>query len=248
MARRRTHVEVSMFPFLSVLCTVIGVLVLFIVLILSTRVVVEDERYQVTEEHKRKVKPGRENVLDEGIDPEFFTAMEAELAKLDRVLVDRQQQRDRLQQQLSGLENLLEIKKTDLLIPITRAPRPKPLNEPEPVDMVPMEGFQVPKKPIFVEVSSSGYTIHPTKEQFSIIERSNKDGGGLEFDASKELKVFLRGVDGRKKREYLLFLIHPNGFNAFSNMRSYLRQNHDEVSLGWEPFSREWIMVGESGQ
>ena len=102
MTRRRSQVEISMFPFLSVLCTVIGVLVLFIVLILSTRVVAENEKYQFTEEHTREVKAGREDVTWEGVDPEFYAAIEAELARLDVALADRIRQRDDLQAKLAG--------------------------------------------------------------------------------------------------------------------------------------------------
>ena len=128
MTRRRSQVEVSLFPFLSVLCTVIGVLVLFIVLILSTRVVEEDERFRRVAAHNRKPKPGREHVLEQGIDPQTFAALEAELSRVQHALAAREDERLRLKRKLDGLENLLEVKKTEMEVPLTRRPTPKPLS------------------------------------------------------------------------------------------------------------------------
>ncbi len=244
MARRkRSQVEVSMFPFLSVLCTVIGVLVLFIVLILSTRVVVEDEKFRATEEHKRKLRPGREDVIEEGIDPQDHALLEAELARLERMLDDRELERNRLKRKLANLESALEFKRTELFIPLTKKPRPKPLTQPEPVNMVPAEGRQIRLQPILVEVSSRGYTIHPSKQSFPAIETQDKDGGGFEFTIDPKLKQFLRGVDQQRKKEYLVFLIHPNGISSFDAMRYYLDAHHDKIRRGWEPFSRNWIVT-----
>jgi len=56
MSRRREKIDVSMFPFLSVLCAVIGVMVLFIVLIFSTRVIEVEERYKEKENSAKKTE------------------------------------------------------------------------------------------------------------------------------------------------------------------------------------------------
>ncbi len=244
MARRkRNHVQVSMFPFLSVLCTVIGVLVLFIVLILSTRVVVEDEKFRATQEHQRKPRPGRENVIEEGIDPQTRALLEAELARIERMLDDRERERYRLQRKLANLESALEFKRTELLIPLTKKPRPKPLTRPEPVHMVPDDGRRIDLAHVLVEVSSRGYTIHPSRQSFPAIQTQVTDDGGFEYTIDPDLNRFLRGVDQRRKREYLLFLIHPNGVSSFDALRYYLDDHHARIRRGWEPFSRNWIVT-----
>jgi hypothetical protein len=236
-----------MFPFLSVLCTVIGVLVLFIVLVLSTRVVVEDERYQRTVEYDRKARAGRQNVVDQGIDEEAHQVFEAELRRLRDVLAERQAERRELAQELAALEVLLEEKKTDLLLPRPTIVRPREFDKPLAVNVVPARGYQVKLDPILVEVSSQGYTIHPSHplpEPFPPVQV--KEDSDKPYVATPELAKYLREVDRCRKEEYLVFLIHPNGVAAFDAIRGYLIEKHEKIRVGWEPFSRDWVMASDT--
>ena len=251
MTRRRTKVEVTLFPFLSVLCTVIGVLVLFIVLILSTRVVEQDELYRRTEEHRREVSVGSRDAVEQGIDAATYRELESELNRLKGVLAQRVEERDRLNRKLSGLEDLVEFKKTQQLLS-TGAPRGRPFAEPEQVVVLaeegaasgPSDGLSVGLKPVLIEVTSSGYTVHPERTSFPPIEKTSSDTGDQYLPAD-ELKTFLRDLDKRKAKEYVVFLIHPNGVEAFANIRIYLLLNHEKLRLGWEPFSPEWIVAND---
>ena len=114
--------------------------------------------------------------------------------------------------------------------------------------MIPANGFETPLKPILVEVSSRGYTIHPTRQSFPAIEEKTPEVGPQQQSLDPNLKRFLHEVERKKNREYLVFLIHPNGIQAFESLRNYLRSNHDEIRIGWEPFSTNWIVAAdESG-
>ena len=95
-------------------------------------------------------------------------------------------------------------------------------------------------KPVLIEVAASGYTVHPQRTVFPPIKMV-----GEEYLPSDELKSFLQDLDKRKAKEYAVFLIHPNGVEAFMNMRIYLLLNHEKIRLGWEPFSEEWIVVND---
>jgi len=246
MGRRRTHVEVSMFPFLSVLCTVIGVLVLFIVLIMSTRVLQQDELHQKVEAHERRPQPGSPDAVEQGIDPATYSALEAELASLHTLLKQRTAEREHLARKLTSLEDLLQFKSTQQLIP-HEPTRGRELVKPEPVvlveakDGVPADGFQVRLFPILVECGLNEYTMYPSRETFPVITRSKEE----EVELCPKLRKFLSDVARRSKREYLLFLIHPNGVEAFDSIRLYVRKNHSDIRVGWEPFSREWIVVND---
>jgi hypothetical protein len=241
-----------MFPFLSVLCTVIGVLVLFIVLILSTRVIEQEELVRKTEAHQRRPTPGDPSAVEQGIDPATFDQLAAELERLKGVLAQRQDERLRLSRKLAGLEDLLEYKKTQQLkVDVTRG---REFVKPEPVVVVeesaaegPADAFKVTLKPQLVEVSAQGYTLHPSRQAFpAIAAPAGAETDPLKLQVAPELKALLAGIDRNKSKEYLVFLIHPNGVQAFDNMRLYLIQHHPEIRLGWEPFSREWIVVNDA--
>ena len=246
MRRQRSKIEVSLFPFLSVLCTVIGVLILFIVLVLSTRVVVEDERYQQTETQLGQAQAGQPQSPRHGIDAESFAALERELGRLASLLQQRERERDDLTARLQGLEALIKTRKTELLLPRALA-RPKELDRPERVAVVPDASYQVDLRPILVEVSLHGYTVYPERKHFPPIRKTPSPGQELHVTFEKELVEYLREVDRRKEKEYLVLLVHPNGVEAFNLLRVYLADQHPKLNLGWEPFRRQWILADQTG-
>jgi hypothetical protein len=242
MPRRRSKTDVSMFPFLSVLCCVIGILILFIVLVLSTRVVVEEEKYKEIEAHQRKQRSGKPDVLAEGIDPVTYRALEGELRRLQELLEERKTKRDELRERLATLEELLQLKKDDVFVPakVVRAPE---FDKPEPVAMVPDQGVKVDLRPHFIEVSLQGYIVHPDKEVYPPLQATSAESAGAGKKISPGLDKILQQINSRRKKEYVVFLIHPNGVEAFFELRGYLSEKYAEVQMGWEPFSREWVMA-----
>jgi hypothetical protein len=243
MARKRTSLDVSLFPFLSVLCSVIGVLVLFIVMVLSTRVVaIEEERFQETEEYKHKPLPGKPGALEEGIDEASFKELSLEVERLSQLLGERHEKKEALTQKLAALEDLLEFKKTELLVPSKAPPKPREFDKPESMQMVPEEAFQVNLRPIFVEITNQSYTIHPSQKSFPAIASGDASAKGPAV-ADPELEKFLKGIN--HKKEYLVLLIHPNGVAPFFGLRFYLIEKHKDIRIGWEPFSRNWKLTND---
>jgi hypothetical protein len=253
MAHRRNHVEVSMFPFLSVLCAVIGVLVLFIVLVLSTRVVQQDELVRKVEEHQRKRVPGERDAVEQGIDNASYQELQTQLQRSREELRQRQVERGRLQRKLAALEDLLAFKMTQQLVP-SKIERGNELCKPEKVlvveteGMLPSDNYQVKLRPILVECAFDGYTTYPSREKFPVIHRVGELVSDVKFEIAPKLKRFLANADKRKKREYLVFLVRPNGVEAFENFRIYMMVEHKDVRVGWEPFSQEWIVINDQLQ
>ncbi len=245
MPRRTNRIEISLFPFLSVLCAVIGVLVLFIVLVLSTRVVVQEEYFQRREEHSRQPRLGRPEALEEGIDAATYETLREELERLSDQLEARQRDRDELTRTLRSLEDLIETRKTELLLPRGHL-RPQEFDRPEPVAVIPDTDFEVTLRPNLVEVSVDGYTLHPSREHFPPFEAEESSGSRARTRPCREMAGFLREKNRRRAQEYLVLLVHPNGVEAFVDLRSYLAQEFPDLNLGWEPFSRQWLLTSES--
>lgn len=245
MPRRTNRIEISLFPFLSVLCAVIGVLVLFIVLVLSTRVVVQEEYFQRREEHTRQPRVGRPDAMEEGIDAATFETLQEELERLSDQLKARQRERDELTETLRGLEDLIETRKTELLLPRGHL-RPQEFDRPEPVAVVPDADYEVSLRPNLIEVSVDGYTLHPSRAHFPPFEVDESSEPGAGANPCSEMAAYLQETDRRRAREYLVLLVHPNGVEGFFALRSYLAREHPDLNLGWEPFSRQWILASES--
>lgn len=245
MPVRKSKIDVSMFPFLSVLCSVIGILVLFIVLVLSTRVVVESEKYQRTKEYDRRPVPGTPGALQEGVDPAAYERLEADLQSLGELVVRRKADRDRLRDRLAALEDLLEFKKTEVFITPTVV-RPPEFDKPKRVAMVPDQGEMVGQQPIFIEISNKGYLVHPEKRLYPPLTRDEDAPKATVFAVDAALEDFLEQVDSRRQREYLVLLLHPNGIAPYYSLRSYLATEFSKIKIGYEPFSREWVFAEPS--
>ena len=254
MARSREETKVNLFPFLSVLCAVIGVMILFIVLTLGTRVVQQEQKYAALQEGISTPQPGKPDVLTEGIDQRNYQKLDADAARLLRSLEERKKELEGLEDRRLGLEALVEAIKDGLLVRGSR-PRPHPheLARPKPVVMVETDPYQfVPKgnrdlvrlTPVFVEVRSDGYTVYPSRESFPPIRLPSGEEDASKLDADPALREFLKNFDDdQKTRKYLVFLIHPNGVEAFHGIRVYLLLNHEKIRMGWEPFSRTWLLA-----
>jgi len=238
MARHRSELEVSMFPFLSVLCSIIGVLMLLMLTIMVTRVIEAEDVPPVAE------PAGKRTGKRDSLDNERYEQLQAQLAELSGQLSRRRTERlqlERLQQQLVALH---ETKKDEFDFAPARRRRID-LDAPDPVRVVPDANLPVPKKPIFIEVTAEGYLVQPQKTRFAAVER-RKDGSLVHL--SDALTEFLDGVNHNRARDYLVLLIHPNGAEAFHALRFYLRKQKPEIDFGVEPFSNAWEFIQSDPQ
>jgi hypothetical protein len=234
MSRRSNALKLTLFPFLSVLFGLIAVLMLFMIMTLSTRVVADAEQMRRLSAH---------TPLDEGLDPETFDQLQRRFEQLRQQLAQRRNERAELMRKQQELLDLLEAKKNELLVAVPVDPLGHTgvvLGAPAPINMVPAQGLTINEQPIFVEVSSAGYVVHPQRKTFGAIVIV--DGT---YEVSSDLASFLADVDRRKATHYLVFLVHPNGAAAFHGIFGHLVQHYAEVKVGWEPFSRDWILLAK---
>ena len=82
--------------------------------------------------------------------------------------------------------------------------------------------------------------MHPEKTAFPIDPAKKTPKGELEVPAGMQ-KLFAE-LAASKDNRYPLFLIQPNGADAFQAALEYLSQKHRGLRLGWEPFSRELLL------
>ena len=251
MPRHRGKIGVDLFPFLSVLCSVIGVMMLMMMFVMSTRVI------EATPTEPPPPPPGQKGIED-GVDQQTYDGLDQEIGRLETELNERLQQRDALLQQYQRLLAVLDEKRTQLDVPdLSRRRKPIELDRGIPVEVEEDPEHAVDKQPTFVEVRAEGYLVHPSKESFPAITLGDSSSGVL-FEADPALARFLRAFSKRSGNEYLVLLIHPNGTEAFSNLRRYIRSKNylenpeaargGEIELGWEPFSREWEVIVGSEQ
>ncbi len=243
-----------MFPFLSVLCCIIGVLTLFLVIMLGTRVISAEK--QIVELGKPPPEPvRRRHGLEDGIDDATYDALDQQAARLAGELAQREQDRVVLERMLQDLEALIELKRDEIAAsPSRKPPVLQPLDQPDRVRPVPetdpsINVFRVVKKPVFIEISADGYLVQPSKQKFPRLVAKD-DKSPLEF--GPELKRFLTASHGKRGKEYLLLLIHPNGSKAYDEFRAALGKDFnkadakpgEKIDVGIEPFSRDWEFVG----
>lgn len=254
MARRKAKVELTLFPFLSVLSGLIAVLMLFMIVTISTRVVDEAAASPAPPPPPEAPQPGRpggaQKTPDEAsIDAERYEELQREIDRLTAALNERQQMRREMIRQLLEITDLIEAKKIEL----TTAPRADgkkigvKLGEPTPVNVIPSGSVKVNKKPVFIEVSATGYIVHPQKLNLPPVTKANKNDPNSDFIAPAEVTQFLTEFSKKDRlTKYLVFLIHPNGAEVFNNIRIHILLKYkDAFDVGWEPFSREWILLAK---
>ena len=225
MRQRGTEFEINMFPFLSVLCAVIGILMLLMLMIMSTRVISADD-----------------------LDEDRHAQLNAELKRLEsRLAVSRSkyQETSKLHAQLTGL-----IAAKEELVELETAPQQgrrkgTRLGAPEKVKVVPDQQREVSKTPLLVEVTAGGFLVHPQKKECAT-EELHDDRSGL--------STLLEQVYENRDRQYLLLLLHPNGVASYQQLRQFLKQRYrqsagaegdrsGQLDVGKEPFSQDWILI-----
>ena len=234
MSRRVSKVELTLFPFLSVLAGLIAVLMLFLIVSVSTRVFagMQSDTFGAGNQP-----------ADDGVDNETYAQIERQVEQLRRKLSERLAKQDRLARRQQELAALLDSKRQELgdAAP-TRGGRSEGirLGQSAPVVMVPQAGGgeSVSQKPVFIEVSASGFVIHP---EAKAIDATADENGSVTIPS--DLANVLAEVHRRKGTHYIVFLVHPNGTAAFRSVISHIAAKHDGMNVGWEPFSREWVLA-----
>lgn len=250
MARRRpTQIELTMFPFLGVLCGMIGVFVLFLIIIISTRAV--GGTVAPPPPPAAPASQGGAGALS----AEEFERLERQLTELATEVARRQQKAVELARLKLELETQLAAKLDEQQLAADEADGTVSnwvLGKPEEVEMVVDPDFQVPKQWIAVEVKAEGFVVHQgdkeTHYELAQLENPNSP-----------FKKFLVGVDGRRDKEYLLLLLHPSGATACRQLRKFLFDNFQHrvdldalryaiktrIDVGVEPFSRDWLLYAK---
>ena len=244
---RGEAVKIDMFPFLSVLCSIIGVMVLLIVLVISSRAFELTQPPAAPPTPVFLPEPERKPPGPAGITDEQYTRFRAQIDQLTAELGERHRELSTLSRKIQQLEELLTAKEDetltvdhggDLVIGTDLEP-------PTDVEFVEDEGFRVTQKPRFIEVQADEFILHPERRTFRVAELQQE---------KSPLRQFLQAVDKNRQQEYLLFLIHPNGAAAYQEIFTHLVENYgsdkeDEITrigTGKEPFTPGWLLISQA--
>jgi hypothetical protein len=236
--RRRSKLDVSLFPFLSVLCALIGVMVLFLLVNATTRV----QKAMADAEHAaREIPlPPREISKEEGLSDEEFQRVRKQLDELTDQLTRRQQELVELKQLEHELASLISEKEAELQRDPSEEELVTGVNlEPKAdVKMRLAEDRRVNKRPNFIEITADEYVIHPGPQRFRLDEIAKVDS---------PFRKVLAGIDKRRRTDYILMLVHPAGTQGFDKLYPYLQSNHTSLEIGYEPFSSGWLLMNDQG-
>lgn len=259
MSRRIvSQIELDMFPFLSVLCAVIGILMLFMLIVISTRVMA------LQPEPPAGPGPAAEPPPPQlaGVSEERHRQLQTQVEHLGRQLVTTQEKLHALREARAQLLDLIAAKRDEIELGAVQLGGRQDgahLGRPEEVNVVPDTSRQVNKHPIRVEITEEGYTVHPQK-QFYPREQLGQPGSPL--------VAFLKDVDEERDKRYLLLLVHPNGAKSYQQFRKHLLENFNKtvtkkkeivpgiemtmtitlsrIDVGVEPFSNDWLLVPDA--
>jgi len=273
-AGRRSQVQLNLFPFMSVLIAMMGILMFFMIMIVSTRVIAPEDppptplegsvaRGPVTaDEGTDQRAPGEKPADGTPIDEKQHAELDAQLQRLKAQLSQRADECQQLEVECWKLRDSIAAVKAgaDLRPPPAEGETGVSLGAPEKVRVVPDRGraAQTKKTPIFVEIQADKFVVHPRKTEYPADELAEAGSG---------LRKFLDGVDRVRDREYLLMLIHPAGVSAYQKLRKCLLNNYSEtiteeepfglgmkrilkitktrIDVGYEPFRRDWLYLAE---
>jgi len=266
--RQLGNAELNLFPFMSVLISLKGVMMFFLIMIVSTRVIVF---HQTPDQPKPDpVTPigpvGLEGDGSDGSlppdtpclpDKEYAAALR-EIRQLTARLGQRQQECSELRRSCEQLRETIAAKEF-----VAGAPEPAgggripfELGTPEKVKVVPDQGgAPTNMRPIVVEIQADKFVVHPQKAEYPAHELAAEKSG---------LRKFLDDVDRSRKERYLLLLVHEGGIPAYEQLRKCLMSNYAEtetragrlpgqrviitkprIRLGVEPFRRDWLYIAE---
>jgi hypothetical protein len=266
MARRRTRLELSLFPFLNILFGLIAVLILHIFFIIQMNGV-EGSAIGRVDRLSGGQAGGEE--LERRLDERVRTLTD-EIAKVER-------QRLQTEADLEQRKLLLELRRHQDLIPASgKGTAGVPIGAPVPAEwrMAPIArgGGDNLKRPILVEVGAESYVVHEFSPKthktmkFPVIPAVPRTKPGVPeppLQAEPRLKAFLDGINHQRQDRYLLFLIRPEGIDPFRRISRYCRESYPTrlsekipknpspaqvFDFGYEPFSDQWLLKREAGR
>jgi len=228
----------NLFPFMSVLIALMGVMVFFLIAIVSTRAIghgTPEGRYT-----REPTVPARQHaeLLDQ-------------IGRLTALVSRHQQQCRQLIGECERLREDIATRKNDMeLGSASDAGRTAGvvLGEPEGISMVPdPRGKPVTKDPVFVEVQAEKFVVHRQQAEYPAEQLA---------DAGSDLRKFLDGIDRARDKQYLILLVHPGGVPAYDRLRACLQANYGKtvqyrnelvqttrIDVGVEPFSPYWSFI-----
>lgn len=239
MARRRAKLDLTLFPFLSVLSGLIAVNVLLMIVTVTTRVIdAEGEAADLDGGGGNADAP----VAAAGIDAASYDQLDRQIRAAEAELAKHRAVQTELHIRLRDLAALIAAKEIELdraLAPVAPKTGVR-IGEPTPVKMIPAPSPDgVVRKAVFIEVSATGYVVHPKRTEFPVGEKKPGTPGA---DLPAGLKAALAEIAGRGDNSYPLLLVHPSGADAFQDVRRHIRRAHPGLNVGWEPFSREFLL------
>lgn len=249
MSRQRSNLEFNMFPFLSVLCSLIGVLMLFKLVVMSTRIVPK-KAAGVTA--AQAAWEGQGKYLSQ----QQHDQLSAKLDRLENSAEVLHHKVAQLTQLRDELRQLVELK-TEEMVPVTGDELYVGVDIcPEiDVELLPRSEHPIPKTPVFIDIQEGAYVVHPQEARYPITELPDEEADvGPDDSPESPLEKYLEEVYQRRDKEYLVFLIRPSGVEGFRRIRDYVVRKYphprvpalSEIQFGWEPFSRHWVYVGKA--
>ena len=116
MSRRvGANPEVNMFPFLSVLCSIIGVLMLFMLMIIASRVVGQQTPAPALGPPPPPPPPVEQ--LEPGVSEEDYARLDEQIRRQAALLNERVNELQNLKRTVEQLEDLIETKEDENLVP-----------------------------------------------------------------------------------------------------------------------------------
>jgi hypothetical protein len=236
MSRSSSIVELNLFPFLSVLVAVIGILILNLVSVITTRVIGLQDSGAV-------VPPGE-------IDEAQYREIDERVGRL-RVQMARNKKTCRdLEQAVRELDSVLQTRDDAAALGWTAPEDAFPglkLASPVEVRIVPDPARTDRRTPIPVEVTADGYVVRS--------ERGSEQLPSLTRD-DKPMRQFLERLDRDRDGSYLLLLMHPDGVINYRLLRALLtrefgqdvdvegrKERASRIGVGVEPFDRDWLAL-----
>ena len=240
--KKPSSFDVSLFPFLSVLCALVGVFTLFLLLTMSARVMESADAAVAPQ----SATPGATSSTESGasgLSVAEHERLQAEIDRLSATLAKRRNEYNELARLQSELMELLTAKQR--MVAGGKAAvlgRGLELEPKEDVELVPDPNVVMDKTPRFLEVTALEFVLQPERQRFPATDLRRNDSG---------LQAFLHELDRNRESQYLLLLIHPDGADKFQDIYRYLQQAFpsntgdlpSRIDIGFEPYSKGWELV-----
>jgi hypothetical protein len=252
MAHARGKIELSLFPFLNILFSLIGVLILYIFMILVMGRASGRASVQAGLERGRAAAKVEDRQLDE---------MKKKQADLESQVDQKNRELQRIRNEQEQLAQLLELRSRQDTMPAAGTGTVGvPIGAPVPKEWRIVRADDGSgdnrKTPVLVEVTADQYIVYdfdtkggpPRRTLYPAIgspesaksdvpkPRAGRPAARRQADRKPETKAdpqpdpglvtFLNGINRERRDKYLLFLIRPEGIEGFYQIGRYIVQNY----------------------